>query len=116
MFKLRLIGRGGRASTGKPLRGSQSSPQIAASAALGEASRSVWSDKALLAAALAQPPAWTNSLSSTSARERSINARGGVALPGVTPLATNPSQAAAEGARPGTTTGGPSWRSSTDQR
>lgn len=117
MFKLRLLGRSGRTPGDRLVRGSRSRPPSdAAAAASAEASRLAWSDKGLLAAALAQPPAWTNALPAADARARGGNVRARAALPAVTPFAMNTGQAATDGAMPGATTGGQSWHSSTDPR
>lgn len=116
MFKLRLLGRGGRVPAERPARGSQSGParDATATAASAEGIRLALRDKALVAAALAEPPTWTNALPAAHPRERSINARSLATLPPVTPFAMNTGQPAAEGAAPGATTGGQSWHSSAD--
>lgn len=107
MFKLKLLSRGGRPLAEGLVRGARSRPPgDAAAAASAEAGRPTWSDKALLVAALEQPPAWTNTLPAGDFRVRGGNVRARAALPAVTPFAMNPSPAAAEGATPGATTGG----------
>ena len=107
MFKLRLLSRGGRPLAEGPVRGARSRPPgDAATAASTEVGRLAWSDKALLAAALEQPPAWTNALPAGDFRVRGGNVRARAALPAVTPFAMNPSPAATEGTTPGATTGG----------
>jgi hypothetical protein len=111
--RLRLVSRGGaeRRQLGAARRTDGSSPHIPQSP-----QALMWDGKRLVAAALAHPPTWTNTLPVADPRGRAANARAVAPVPGLTPLGTNAADPASEGRGPRSTEGGRAWHSSAAPR
>lgn len=75
-------------------------------------------DKGLVAAVLAHPPAWTNTLPVADPRGRAANARLSVPVPPITPLSTNAFEEGrvSSAGEPSASKGGSTWHSFVDPR